>query len=89
MTTTPTTSRTRERIAVAAAVVAATIAAGSLAAAQPHPPGWDHCAYRDHPIAADLGGILPINFAPPPETQAALRGEVAVGTDCSIYDLPV
>ena len=53
------------------------------------PPPWIACAYADHPVAADLGALFPLNLVPPPEAQAVLRGEVAVGTDCAVYDLPV
>lgn len=88
MNSTSIPSRTRKRVVVAALVIASSVA-GSAAAAQAHPPEWDECVYRDLPVAASVGGILPVNLVPPPETQAALRGEIAVGTDCSIYDLPV
>jgi len=88
MYTTRTTSSNRKRIALAI-VAAAAIATSSAAAAQTDPPQWEHCTHRDHPVAADIGGILPTNFVPPREMQAALRGEIAVGTDCTFYDLPV
>lgn len=89
MNTTPATNPNRKRIAVAVVAVAAAITTGGVAAAQTDPPEWEQCAYRDHPVAADVGGILPVNFVPPTEMQAALRGEDPVGTDCSFYDLPV
>ena len=81
--------RTRKHLAVAAVAVASSVAAGSAAAARGAPPEWEQCAHRDLPVAAGIGGILPVNVVPPPETEAALRGEIAVGTDCSIYELPV
>jgi hypothetical protein len=90
--TIPTRTRIHRRLFVAGLAMAATAAATTAEAAprQPDdPPTWAECAYRDHPAAADLGPILPVNLVPPPDAQAVLRGEVAVGTDCSIYDLPV
>ena len=89
MKTTSIISRTPTHLVVAAMAIASSVAIGNGAVAQTDLPDWDQCVYRDLPIAASVGGILPVNMGPPPETRAALRGEVAVGTDCSIYDLPV
>ena len=79
------------RRAITATIVAmvASVAVAGTTAAHTDPPPWTVCAYRGLPVAVDLGAILPVNVVPPPETQAALRGEIAAGTDCTIYDLPV
>ena len=69
--------------------VAAIIASGSLQAGAEAPPPWTHCAYADHPAAADLGPLLPTHHRPSAGVRAVLLGDVVVGTDCSIYELPV
>ena len=53
------------------------------------PSGEPSCSSGDPALGVDLGGILPVTCAPPPETQAALPGEITVVTDRSVYDLPV
>ncbi len=76
--------------AIAATALAAVTTTGTAAALSPgNPVPWSQCAYADHPVAADLGGLLPVDFVPPLRTQAALLGETEVGTDCSFYDLSV
>lgn len=88
MNTTPTTNgRNHKHIALAIVTTIAAIATGSAAAADP--PPWEQCAYRDHPAAADLGPLVPSYTPVPAEVQAVLLGDISVGTDCSIYDLPV
>lgn len=81
---------TTSRISVAAITVGlagAALAVVSPADAAPEmPPPWEHCAYAEHPVAADLGGILSPHHVPTDELSAVLHGEVEVGTDCSIYD---
>ncbi len=94
MNTTTTTIHTnnRKRGPIAAtliATVAAAASVGAVAAAQSDPPPWSQCDYSHHPVAADLGPLVPGNTPVSPEVQAVLIGQVAVGTDCSIYDLPV
>lgn len=85
----PTRAR-RRPVAAALAVTIATVAATGTASAQPaDPPPWSVCEHRDHPIAADLGPLLPVNYDPPAEVKAVLLGQVGIGTDCSIYDLPL
>lgn len=81
--------RTGVRLAVIASTAAITLSTGSVAAGPTDPPPWSQCAYAHLPVAAGVGGILPVDYDPPAETKAALLGEVAVGTDCSIYDVPV
>ena len=82
------TRRRRFATALAASVVIAG-GAGTVAAQPADPPPWSVCEHRGHPVAADLGPLLPVNYEPPPEVVAVLLGQVGVGTDCSIYDLPV
>jgi hypothetical protein len=82
-------ARNLRRIAVAAAATITPIVAVAGSTAALDPPPWILCAYADHPVAADLGALVPFNVTPPPEAQAVLRGEVAIGTDCAVYDLPV
>jgi len=90
MNTTFNTNHIRRSITAAVVAIVASIALGGTAVgAQNDPPPWTQCVYRNLPIAVDLGGILPVNYVPPIETQRALLGEIKVGTDCSIYDLPV
>lgn len=88
MKTTSTINRRHRQIATAfVAIIASIVIGGAAAAAQTDPPPWIQCVYADHPVAADVGGILPVNFVPSPELLAALLGQIKVGTDCSIYDL--
>jgi hypothetical protein len=97
MSNTPTHQRNTgarlRRLAAALAAGAAGLVplagAGSVAAQPSDPPPWSVCAYRHHAAAADLGPLLPVNYDPPDELEAVLLGHVEVGTDCSIYDLPV
>ena len=93
MNTTPTIhNNNRRRGPIATALIAtgaAIISVGTVAAAQTDPPPWNECAYSHHPVAADLVPLVPGNTPVSPEVQAVLLGQVAVGTDCSIYDLPV
>jgi len=51
-------------------------------------PPWQWCAVADLPAAADLGPRLSGTWSVSGEVRAVLLGEVAVGTDCSAYDLP-
>jgi hypothetical protein len=51
-------------------------------------PPWSLCAFADHPAAADLGPLLAPTASVSPEVRAVLLGDVAVGTDCSVYLLP-
>jgi hypothetical protein len=73
-------------LAIACGAVAA---AGSNHVSADEPPPWSHCKFADHPPAADLGPLLPAQSQPPAEVVAVLVGDVAVGTDCSVYDRPV
>jgi hypothetical protein len=89
-TTIHTNNRRRGPIATTLiATVAAVISVGTVAAAQSDPPPWNECAYSHYPVAADLGPLVPGDTPVSPEVQAVLLGQVAVGTDCSFYDLPV
>lgn len=81
--------RTGARLIIVAATAAITLSAGSVAAGPTNPPPWSQCVYAHLPVAASLGGLLPVDYDPPAATKAALLGEIAAGTDCSIYDLPV
>ncbi len=88
--TTSTISRRRMHLAVSLlASVAAISTSGPAGAAESDPPGWEVCTYSGHPAAADLGAILPVTFVPDAQTRSVLHGQVASGTDCSFYDLPV
>jgi hypothetical protein len=58
-----------------------------VAVGDPVPP-WEWCAFADLPAAADLGPLLSGTWSVSSEVRAVLLGEVAVGTDCSAYDLP-
>jgi hypothetical protein len=69
--------------------VDAQAATESATADRAAPPAWSTCRFDDLPIAADLGAILPSDATLPPNALAALHGEIEVGTDCSLYDLPV
>ena len=84
----PTLALRRIAVAAAATITPIVVLAGA-ADATFDPPPWVLCAYADHPVAADLGPLIPVDVTPPPEAMAVLRGEVAVGTDCAVYDLPV
>jgi hypothetical protein len=84
-----TISRSVQPIAAMIVVVALTTTGGNLAAATTDIPPWKQCAYRDYPVAADAGAVLPWNAEVSDDLRAVLLGEAGVGTDCSIYDLPV
>lgn len=95
ITTRPTTtSRRRRRIGAAIAVAVGTVGIGGTAGAQvvdgpSEPPAWTVCEYRHVPAAVDLGPLLPVTHDPPEPVKRILLGEIDVGTDCSIYDLPI
>jgi len=76
-------------LAAGAAVLVPLAVAGTVAAQPADPPPWSVCAHRHHAAAADLGPLLPVDYDPPEEVKAVLLGHAEVGTDCSIYDLPV
>lgn len=79
--------KTFGRLAMALATATATVGTGSAINATA--PPWSHCAYADHPAAADLGPLIPAYHTPPADVQSVLIGTTAVGTDCSIYELPI
>jgi len=86
-------TRRRRRIGAAIAIAVGTVGIGGTAGAQAleeptDPPSWTVCEYRDVPAAVDLGPLLPVDYDPPEPVKRILHGEIDVGTDCSIYDLP-
>lgn len=85
------TGRRRHRLLAISAVAGCSVVAlgGAALAATEDPPPFDQCALFDHPAAADLGPLIPSHIVVSEEVQAVLRGEVIVGTDCSVYDQPV
>lgn len=82
--------RRRYRLLAITVVTGCSIAAlgGAASAATEDPPPFDQCSFWDHPAAADLGPLTPSPIVPSDEVREVLLGEVIVGTDCSIYDLP-
>ena len=85
----PPPARNPRRIAFAAVATITPIVAVAGSTAALDPPPWILCAYAARAVAADLGALVPFNVTPPPEAQALLRGDVAIGTDRAVYDLPV
>jgi hypothetical protein len=85
-----TTGRRRYRLLAITVITGCSVAAlgGAALAATEDPPPFGHCAFLDHPAAADLGSLSPSHIELSAEVQAVLLGEVIVGTDCSVYDLP-
>ena len=88
-TTTRTTARRRRTAAIVTLALAGSVVAVGTAAAHHDPPPWSVCAFRDHPVAADIVPQMASTSPVSDELRAVLNGETAVGTDCSIYDLPV
>lgn len=82
-------SKARRCTAILTIAIAAMTVSRPAHAAPDTPPPWTHCAYADHPLAADLGPLVPAFTTAAAEVQAVLLGQSTVGTDCSIYDLPV
>jgi hypothetical protein len=85
-----TTGRRHHRLLAITVVTGCSVAAfgGAALAATEDPPPFDQCRFMDHPAAADLGSLAPSHTELPAEAHAVLHGEVIVGTDCSVYDLP-
>lgn len=86
------TNRTRiHRRQIGTLIACAALIAGSaVVSADPALlPPFHACQLDGHPPAADLVPLLSPFEDPGAEVRAVLMGEVSVGTNCSIYKLPV